>query len=72
MHLESRIEQRIAIPSIRLDVTLTAGETIRTELSHKYTRDSAVGLLESAGIEAEGWWTDRSDRFALALARRRG
>ena len=72
MHLESLEEQRIRILSIGLDVPLAAGETIRTELSHKYTRQSAGGLLEAAGYRVESWRTDASNRFALALARSAG
>jgi len=72
MHLESAAEQSVRIPSIGLDVGLAAGETIRTELSHKYTRESAGALLEAAGFRVESWCTDESDRFALALARAAG
>ncbi len=72
MHLESAVEQSVRIPSIGLDVSFAAGETIRTELSHKYTRESAVGLLEASGLRVESWCTDESDRFALALARALG
>ncbi len=68
MHLESVIEQSVRIPSIGLEISFSAGETIRTELSHKYTRESATGLLQAAGLVLESWCTDRSDRFALALA----
>jgi len=69
MHLESLRLQRIPISSIELDVFLAAGETIRTELSHKYTRESAGALLVTAGYRVESWRTDESGGFALALAR---
>ena len=69
MHLESVVEQVVRIPSIGLDISFAAGETIRTELSHKYTRESAGELLQASGLGLESWCTDRSDRFALALAR---
>ncbi len=69
MQLESLGEQRIPMPSIGLEVHLAVGETIRTELSHKYTRDSARALLEASGYRVESWLTDESGRFALALAR---
>ncbi len=69
MHLESTREQVVRISSIGLDVAFAAGEKIRTELSHKYTRQSAGGLLDAAGLTLESWCTDEADRFALALAR---
>jgi dimethylhistidine N-methyltransferase len=72
MHLESVIAQNVGIPSIGLDVAFAAGETIRTEFSHKYTRESAAGLLEAAGLRVESWCTDGSGRFALALTRGAG
>ena len=69
MHLESIVEQNVQIPSIEMAVSFAAGETIRTELSHKYTRESANGLLDASGLSVESWCTDASDRFALALVR---
>ena len=69
MYLESRVDQTVCIPAIGLDVSFAAGERIRTELSHKYTPRSATALLEEAGLRLEEWATDRSARFALALAR---
>lgn len=72
MHLESVVAQRIRIPSIGLDVAMRAGETIRTELSHKYTRRSAGELLSEAGLQLASWRTDGLGRFALALARADG
>lgn len=69
MHLESRTDQRLQIPSIGVDVRLEAGETIRTELCHKYTRESAVRLLEAAGLRVTRWRTDAGELFAVALGR---
>ena len=69
MHLESIVEQSVRIPSIGLAVSFAAGETIRTELSHKYTRASANALLDGSGLSVESWCTDESNRFALALVR---
>ena len=70
MHLESLREQRVPIPELGLEVHLASGETIRTEMSHKYTRESVAALLEVAGFRIDSWETDRAGYFALALARR--
>jgi len=70
MHLESLREQRVPIAELGMEVHLAPGETIRTELSHKYTRESAGALLEAAGYRLDAWETDRAGYFALALARR--
>lgn len=70
MHLESLREQRVQISEIDLEVHLASGETIRTEMSHKYTRESVLALLDTAGFRLDSWETDRAGYFALALARR--
>jgi len=70
MHLESLREQRVPISELGLEVHLASGETIRTEMSHKYTRESVAALLEFAGLRIDSWETDRAGYFALALARR--
>lgn len=70
MHLESLREQRVPISELGLEVHLASGETIRTEMSHKYTRESVGALLEAGGFRLDSWETDRAGYFALALARR--
>lgn len=77
---ESRIEMRLVaeravrvrLAALGMEIRLEAGEAIRTELSHKYTRESAERLLVASGFRLERWETDAGRRFALALARPRG
>lgn len=69
MYLESTREQTVPIRSIELEVSFSAGERIRTELSHKYTREAAGMLLRASGLEVLTWCTDGAGRFALALTR---
>ncbi len=69
MHLVSEHQQRISLP----DGTwwmLDEGETIRTEISCKYDRESAESMLRDAGLHLDEWVTDPADYYALALARR--
>ena len=47
------------------------GESLRTELSHKYTRRSVEALLEAGHLTLDMWETDPDGNFALGLARRR-
>ncbi len=70
MHLESLREQRVQISELGLEVHLASGETIRTEMSHKYTRESVGALLDTAGFRLDSWETDQAGYFALVLARR--
>lgn len=68
MHLVSERDQRVEIGQLGLEVRFRAGETILTELSYKFTRESAAELLGSAGLELARWETDERGWFALALA----
>jgi len=70
MHLVAESPQAVRIPAIDLELRFEAGEGIRTELSHKYTRHSARALLAEGGLVLADWWTDDADRFALGLALR--
>lgn len=72
MHLVSERAQTVRIRDLEMEVEFDEGETIRTELSHKYTRRSATALLEAAGLRPTRWETDPGGLFALALARRGG
>jgi L-histidine N-alpha-methyltransferase len=70
MHLVSTIDQTVRIDALDLDVSFERGETIRTEISRKFTRRSAERLLRDGGMTLLGWYSDPADLFGLALARR--
>ncbi len=70
MHLVSSRAQTVRLDAIDLVTEFEQGESIRTELSHKYTRDSVEVLLSAGGLRLAAWETDPAARFALALARR--
>ncbi len=44
------------------------GQTIWTENSYKFTRDSASIMLADAGFEIDQWHTDEDEMFAVILA----
>jgi L-histidine N-alpha-methyltransferase len=69
MQLVATRRQTARLTRLELDVTVAEGESIRTELSHKYTRESAARLVARAGMELTGWETDPQNLFALGLAR---
>jgi L-histidine Nalpha-methyltransferase len=69
MHLVATAAQRVRLPRAGLVLDFEAGESIWTESSYKYTRESVTAMLERAGLRAEGWFTDRQARFAVVLAR---
>jgi L-histidine N-alpha-methyltransferase len=66
MHLEALEDLSFTISGRHF--SMTAGETIHTENSHKYgLRDSRL-LLHAAGWSVQREWTDDRDQFALLLA----
>jgi L-histidine Nalpha-methyltransferase len=69
MHLVSTRDQSVTIAGIDERITFYRGESVRTEISRKFTRASATSMLASAGLETVAWFTDSADYFGLALAR---
>ena len=51
-----------------MTVDFAKGESIWTENSHKFTKESATSILESSGMALEAWYTDEQEYFGLALA----
>ena len=71
MHLESSRDQRVNIPAAQLRLQFSAFETIDTENSYKFTRDTLGALLDDAGFAVEQICTDPCQWYALTLAARR-
>ncbi len=68
MHLRSVRDQIIPIPELDLNLRLSKGEEILTEISTKYTRGQVEGLLSKAGFTPVEWYTDSDQLHGLALA----
>jgi L-histidine N-alpha-methyltransferase len=66
MHLRARGAQVVCIPGV-MELRLADGETIRTELSHKYDRAAVDALAVAARLWVAHWFTDSEARFALSL-----
>jgi len=66
MHLVSQLEQEVGIPGIG-EVGFARGESIRTEISCKYDRQSVAELFEPAGLRIETWRPDPDALFALVV-----
>ena len=69
MHLVATAAQRVRLRRAGLVLDFEAGESIWTESSYKYTRESVDAMLDEAALCGEGWFTDRAGRFAVVLAR---
>lgn len=66
MHLISTGRQVVTIPGLPR-LVLHDGESIRTELSHKYDRALVDELAAAAELRVTSWFTDSARRFALSL-----
>ncbi len=67
MWLHSEAEQTIHTPD--LEAHFERGEGIRTEISTKFTPDSAARTFEVAGLQLLDLYTDDRNLFALALGK---
>lgn len=67
MHLRATRFQRVRLRKLPLEVAFGAGETIRTEISRKFTRTDAVEMLASAGCSLKRWYESADRYFALVL-----
>ncbi|MEX2431231.1 MAG: L-histidine N(alpha)-methyltransferase [Dehalococcoidia bacterium] len=72
MHLVAEARQDVQIPGIGLLVRIEAGESIWTESSYKFTRESLSDSLSAAGLRLVELYTneDPEQLFGLALAAR--
>ncbi|HEX8246210.1 MAG TPA: L-histidine N(alpha)-methyltransferase [Longimicrobium sp.] len=68
MHLVARTPQTVTVPGAG-EFTVTAGETIRTEISCKHDRASVTGMLTAARMRLAEWETDENGLYAILLAR---
>ena len=69
MHLVARTAQTAWLGAFDLAVDVAAGDTIWTESSYKFTRESVEAELDVAGLHLERWLTDTDGMFGLLLAR---
>ncbi len=64
MHLVCRRPHQVTVPH-HGTVEVEAGESIRTEISCKYDRDSVASLFEAAGLRVVEFRTDPNGRFGV-------
>lgn len=68
MHLIPYVKQIVAIESLCLSIEIQPNESIWTESSYKFTRESTVTMLETAGFSLKDWSTDSDEQVGLVLA----
>jgi uncharacterized SAM-dependent methyltransferase len=67
MYLVSTRVQSVTIGRIGLTVRFTAGETIHTENSYKYSPAEIQAVATAAGLQTQHFWQDAAGRFSLHL-----
>jgi dimethylhistidine N-methyltransferase len=67
MHLVSLQAQTVTLESLKFQVTLQAGESLRTEISRKFHLPTFSAVLAAQGLRSLRIWTDPQDWFALLL-----
>lgn len=70
MHLLSLQTQVVKLKSLDYQVSLQAGETIRTEISRKFHLPTLVADLKHRALKPLQVWTDPQGWFALLLCQR--
>ena len=68
MRLRSLGDQEVHVPGAGIAVRFADGEEMQTEISCKFTEDSAAAMLRAGGLEVAEWHTDARDRFAVTVA----
>lgn len=68
MWLDSLDIQEISLPALDLDVRFEKGEGMRTEISNKFTLQSANRMFDEASLQLLDLYTDENNLFGLALA----
>lgn len=68
MHLAAQTTHRVHLGALGHDMDIEAGSTIRTEISHKYTRASLQALLRAAGLREVAHFEADQGWYSLLLA----
>jgi len=68
MHLKSLVDQTVTLKALNLTVDFTAGETIRSEISRKFSIDQIAQTLAGQDLKPLNSWTDPQNWFAVVLA----
>ncbi|MGE0687860.1 MAG: L-histidine N(alpha)-methyltransferase [Dehalococcoidia bacterium] len=70
MHLRPRSPQVAHLRKLDLTIEISPEETIWTESSYKFTRESVAQMLREAGLKLDRWYAAPGDLFGLSLSSR--
>ena len=69
MHLRARSACRVRVSALEREFIFAAGETVMTEMSHKFSFESLQAMLANAGFGIERHYQPDNGFFSLVLAR---
>lgn len=70
MHLRALRDVSVSVGKLRMFVRLHRGETIHTEISRKFTKESVGSLYRRSGLEMVSWHTPPNQWFGISVAKR--
>jgi L-histidine N-alpha-methyltransferase len=68
MHLRSTRDQQVSIAALNKKIDFTAGETIMTEISRKFTPENIGSLLQKANMKITDAFHPEDNYFSLVMA----
>ena len=69
MHLHCQKTHRVDLETLKLSIPFAKGETIRTEISRKFTLGTMQQYLQKKGLSTVNTWTDPKQLFGIILCR---
>jgi dimethylhistidine N-methyltransferase len=67
MHLRSKTQQTVTILDADLSIDFARGQTILTEVCHKFQPEQICGMARAAGYRLQAQWLDETWPFAESL-----
>jgi L-histidine N-alpha-methyltransferase len=68
MHLRAERSLAVRVKALARTFRFRKGETLQTEISRKYTRDSVADALSAAGLRLQRWLPSEDGYFALSIS----
>lgn len=70
MRLKARRQVTATLGALDLTVEIKPGESIRTEICRKFTKQSAEKMFTGGGLIVDKWYIDDKEWFSLAMTKR--
>ena len=65
MHLRANRDHSVKLEGLDTEVEFRKGETLHTEISRKFTRESIEDLASASGLQPQIWYTDLDNWFSV-------